>query len=734
MSSFNHYGCSFCGGPHNGGNCPGCSVIESGNGFVYDQNPYPYHETNDYFNQPPQHQYETYSCEFCGGNSHPGFDCQTGNTPVFDQGPCYNQDFGFNQPPHYSPSQPQQYPCCEICGNDAHYGYDCPPQVPFVYDQDPCYNQDYDEFPQTLPSFQQQILCCENCGGPHATFECQPMNQNFHDSGFDQFQPPQSPVIHQPPQEMSMEALQAREDLMKSIENFLKKFNRISFQKTPKVLMQAWDKFLEIKHAQSEDVQELLNKLVDDVRNVNEELAEYTNTPSWNLPNSSYDDDDDEESSIPLKDIIMSGLPPCDAITHDLPTEEPEYSLSMADKHLDTISETESDKVIKSSVENLVPIPSESEDFSDNESECDMPVCDDFTTFSNPLFDSNDDFTSSDDKSLSNEDVPMENFKIYSNPLFDDEEIISHAKLRSKFAKIIALDVVSSVVILHRHYSYYGFERFNKQETPFVREAVAPVDLRNGSSHMPNKQAKGGDVVVLTLTWATFQRAVLSQFFLEPNKSDLKREYHSIRQRAIDNSTCVHAAFHPPSLTLLSVAEVARNLEILRDWDDYDMAGHLQRDCKKNIGASSSGHADKKPDASGRVFALTQDQAANTSGTITGTLFIFGRAVFVLFDTGATHSVISTKFASCFTMTPILLDHVLCISTPMKDSARITHVYRDLPLQFDDKIRSVNALPLDMCEFDIILHLPYTHGCEGDFWLPSHDTLPDARFSIHDHR
>nr|GEU38483.1 hypothetical protein [Tanacetum cinerariifolium] len=30
-----------------------------------------------------------------------------------------------------------------------------------------------------------------------------------------------------------------------------------------------------------------------------------------------------------------------------------------------------------------------------------------------------------DDKSLSNDDVSMENFKIYSNPLFDDEEIIS---------------------------------------------------------------------------------------------------------------------------------------------------------------------------------------------------------------------------------------------------------------------------------------------------------------------
>nr|GFD46831.1 Gag-Pol protein, putative [Tanacetum cinerariifolium] len=39
----------------------------------------------------------------------------------------------------------------------------------------------------------------------------------------------------------------------------------------------------------------------------------------------------------------------------------------------------------------------------------------------------------------------------------------------------------------------------------------------------------------------------------------------------------------------------------------------------------------------------------------------------------------------------------------MQDSVRITHVYRNLPLQFDDKIRTINALPLDMCEFDIIL-------------------------------
>nr|GEZ44145.1 putative reverse transcriptase domain-containing protein [Tanacetum cinerariifolium] len=119
--------------------------------------------------------------------------------------------------------------------------------------------------------------------------------------------------------------------------------------------------------------------------------------------------------------------------------------------------------------------------------------------------------------------------------------------------------------------------------------------------------------------------------------------------------------------------------------------------------------------ASGRVFAITEGQAANTSGTIMGTLFIYGHAVFVLFDTGATHSVISSAFASRITTTPTLLDHVVCISTPMQDSVRITHVYRNLPLQFDDKIRAINAFPLDMCEFDIILGM--------DWLIEHHDTI-----------
>nr|GEW17535.1 hypothetical protein [Tanacetum cinerariifolium] len=134
-----------------------------------------------------------------------------------------------------------------------------------------------------------------------------------------------------------------------------------------------------------------------------------------------------KKSSISLNH--MSQISPVHAIAPILPTEEPEYSLSMGYDHLSITPETELDEVTESNAKNLLPIPSEYEVTSDDESKCDVPVKDEsssvFTTFSNPIFDDNDDFTSSDDESLPDEDVPIEYFNVYSNPFFDDEEINS---------------------------------------------------------------------------------------------------------------------------------------------------------------------------------------------------------------------------------------------------------------------------------------------------------------------
>nr|GEX48329.1 DNA-directed DNA polymerase [Tanacetum cinerariifolium] len=101
------------------------------------------------------------------------------------------------------------------------------------------------------------------------------------------------------------------------------------------------------KQYKPEDIQELFHQLLNDVQNIHEELAEYINTPGWNRP-AFYDDDDDDDVDYTIVTPVLS-------------TEEPVDSLSMGDKHLDTILTTKSDEVIKSSVEDLIPIPSEFE-------------------------------------------------------------------------------------------------------------------------------------------------------------------------------------------------------------------------------------------------------------------------------------------------------------------------------------------------------------------------------------
>nr|GEZ06569.1 hypothetical protein [Tanacetum cinerariifolium] len=105
-----------------------------------------------------------------------------------------------------------------------------------------------------------------------------------------------------------------------------------------------------------------------------------------------------------------SKIPACcdddDDYNFGITPNEPVDSLSMGDEHLDTISATKSDEFIKSSVENLVPNPSESE----GESGCDVPTC--FTTFSNVLFDADYEFDSSDDQLFYDEGVSKKIFSM----------------------------------------------------------------------------------------------------------------------------------------------------------------------------------------------------------------------------------------------------------------------------------------------------------------------------------
>nr|GEV78201.1 hypothetical protein [Tanacetum cinerariifolium] len=307
------------------------------------------------------------------------------------------EPFVFNQDPgeNYSQSPPYiDHHCCYGCGDSL---------------DEPCYNQNVNEFPQTLPSFHPT---CYSGDENSFTYDS---NLNFVDVSPNP--PPQTPTYSYefcrndshyshdcPPQVLFIYNLEPW------------KFNRYSFFETPKVLLLDWDRVSKIKDAfgnkqyKPEDIQELIRKLFNDVQNIHEELAEYINTPSWNRPAFyNYNDDDDENYTT--------------AIIPVLSTEEPVDSLIIEDEHLDTIPATKSDEEIKSSVEDLVSIPSESEGIPDNM--CGVPFLDNSSPLNiskdqfDDFSDSNDDSTSIDEDYISIDDIDY----VEASPL--DSELVS---------------------------------------------------------------------------------------------------------------------------------------------------------------------------------------------------------------------------------------------------------------------------------------------------------------------
>ncbi|GJS79653.1 hypothetical protein Tco_0729534 [Tanacetum coccineum] len=257
------------------------------------------------------------------------------------------------------------------------------------------------------------------------------MNEDYYEQnscyypnsfGFDQYQPPKFPVNY-PSQEISREILQAQEDLMEAIQAFLKEYDHIPPNEKCMALLLAEERFLKIKqnirekHNQPEVIQELFLKLMDDLQSLKGSQQEKKETTAQSLIpywNSSMIDDEEARDNF-LKDVctflrkfsrIPFGVTPKlehhfyfddddddytviwrrpKAITPDEPSEEPEDPLIMGKNELSTIPKKD-----KSSVENLIPIPSGFKGVSDD-------ICD-------------KDY--SDARSLLSQDIPITSPKI----------------------------------------------------------------------------------------------------------------------------------------------------------------------------------------------------------------------------------------------------------------------------------------------------------------------------------
>nr|GEV39640.1 reverse transcriptase domain-containing protein [Tanacetum cinerariifolium] len=235
------------------------------------------------------------------------------------------------------------------------------------------------------------------------------MAQNIDFSGSDQIQTPQYSDVHPPSQEISDEVFHAKGDLMKSIQTFLEEFNYIPFGEKPKILLEALDKFFTIHQNYSNEIatsnsnQEKEGPPQDsDIRQLIREecVIEVCEEQKQNIENTilelveichqkelycMHDNVDDLIKSALKSKLLSINSHHLDKKEQEVknvveqPAERGNRSIeslqnfrvihknsttlnnTMGYEHPNTTPKTESDEIIKSGVEELVPILSEIE-------------------------------------------------------------------------------------------------------------------------------------------------------------------------------------------------------------------------------------------------------------------------------------------------------------------------------------------------------------------------------------
>ncbi|KAL0549498.1 hypothetical protein IC582_013982 [Cucumis melo] len=116
-----------------------------------------------------------------------------------------------------------------------------------------------------------------------------------------------------------------------------------------------------------------------------------------------------------------------------------------------------------------------------------------------------------------------------------------------------------------------------------------------------------------------------------------------------------------------------------------------------------------QPSASqqGRVFATTRHKAERAGTVVTGTLPILGHYAFVLFDSGSSHSFISSIFVQHVGLEVEPLSSVLSVSTPSGEVLLSKEKIKACRVEIANHVLDVTLLVLDMQDFDVILGMDW---------------------------
>ncbi|KAA0056483.1 reverse transcriptase [Cucumis melo var. makuwa] len=114
-----------------------------------------------------------------------------------------------------------------------------------------------------------------------------------------------------------------------------------------------------------------------------------------------------------------------------------------------------------------------------------------------------------------------------------------------------------------------------------------------------------------------------------------------------------------------------------------------------------------RPRKQGKVNAMTQQEAEDASDVITGTILICNVPADVLFDSGATHSFVSSIFLTKLNRMLKPLSEGLAIYTPVDDVLLVNEVLRNCEVLVEGISLLVDLLPLELQRLDVILGMDF---------------------------
>ncbi|KAL0536920.1 hypothetical protein IC582_025883 [Cucumis melo] len=180
-------------------------------------------------------------------------------------------------------------------------------------------------------------------------------------------------------------------------------------------------------------------------------------------------------------------------------------------------------------------------------------------------------------------------------------------------------------------------------------------------------------------------------------------EFRSFQQKPFEAG---EAARGKPLCTTCGKHHLGRCLFGTRTCFKCRQEGHTADRCPLRLTGIAQNQGAGAPHQ-GRVFATNRTEAEKAGTVVTGTLPVLGHYALVLFDSGSSHSFISSAFVSHARLEVEPLHQILSVSTPSGECMLSKEKVKACQIEISGHVIEVTLIVLDMLDFDVILGMDW---------------------------